>query len=170
MQIENVFSKKQLIFKLVFSSLLLVFLIIFYKAWENWLSLSYFVFAYFLAIFLLFLDEQFLCKFYAEKIESGIKDESHYFALASRNSLFLLALPFLSIFVLTSSGSIFGIAFIMAINFYLLIEMWQLRNEFLLFADRFLAMSKIQSSSKLVHKICWFALAYFAFLLLTLLF
>jgi hypothetical protein len=167
---KNIFSKKQLIFKLVFSFLLLAFLITFFKAWENWLSLTYFVLSYFFGVIFLFLDEQFLYKFYQEKIGSEVNNDLHLLMLASRNFLFLLALPFLSIFVLTSSGSIFGIALIMSINFYLLIEMWQLRDEFLLFADRFLAMSKIQTSRKLVHKICWFALAYFAFLIIILLF
>jgi len=167
---KNIFSKKQLIFKLIFSLSLLGFLIVFYKAWENWLNLGTFTLAYFLGIFLLFLDEQFLYKYYVEKIDSTIQSSSHYLTLATRNFLFILCLPFLSIFVLTSSGSVFGTAFILAINFYLLIEMWQLRNEFLLFADRFLAMSKIKVTSNLVHKICWLALVYFVFLLITLFF
>lgn len=165
----NIFSKKQLISKIILSSLLLVPLILFFKAWENMFSLASFTLAYALGIFLLLADEQLLYKFYVEKIDGGKNNDSHSLVLASRNFLFILALPFLSIFVATSSGSIFGIAFILAINFYLLIEMWQLRDEFLLFADRFLAMSKIQVTIKLVHKICWFALAYFIFLLIILL-
>jgi hypothetical protein len=147
----------------------LVPLVLFFKAWENMFSLASFTLAYALGIFLLFADEQFLYKFYIEKIDGGQNNDSHSLMLASRNFLFILALPFVSIFVATSSGSIFGIAFILAINFYLLVEMWQLRDEFLLFADRFLAMSKIQVTIKLVHKICWFALAYFIFLLIILL-
>lgn len=165
----NIFSKKQLISKLIISSLLLVPLVVFFKAWENMFGLASFTLAYALGIFLLLADEQFLYRFYVEKIDGGLNNDSHSLMLASRNFLFLLALPFLSIFVITSSGSIFGIAFVLAINFYLLIEMWQLRDEFLLFGDRFLAMSKIEVTIKLVHKICWFALAYFIFLLVILL-
>lgn len=165
----NIFSKKQLISKLIISSLLLVPLVVFFKAWENMFGLASFTLAYALGIFLLLADEQFLYRFYVEKIDGGLNNDSHFLMLASRNFLFLLALPFLSIFVTTSSGSIFGIAFVLAINFYLLIEMWQLRDEFLLFGDRFLAMSKIEVTIKLVHKICWLALAYFIFLLVILL-
>lgn len=165
----NIFSKKQIIFKVFFSFSLLIFLIVFYKAWQNALSLISFIGAYLVGIFLLYFDEQFLYKFYDEKIDSSTQDNSHFSTLATRNSMFLLILPFLSIFVLTSSGSILGIALILAINFYLLIEMWQLRNEFLLFKDRFLNMLQIKVSVGFVHKVCWFALAYFVFLLIILL-
>lgn len=165
----NVFSKKQIAFKVLFSFSLLIFLIIFYQAWQNILSLVGFIGAYLTGVFLLYFDEQFLYKFYDEKIDLSIQDSSHFSTLATRNSMFLLILPFLSIFVLTSSGSILGIALILAINFYLLIEMWQLRDEFLLFKDRFLTTSKLQVTAKLVHQICWSVLAYFVFLLLILL-
>lgn len=165
----NIFSKKQLIAKLFFSASLLLPLVIFFKAWENIYSLAAFVLAYALGLFLLLADEQFLYTFYAEKIAGEVSKDSHSFVLASRNFLFILALPFLSIFVATSSGSIFGIAFILAINLYLLVEMWQLKNNHILFADRFLAMSKIKATKELVYKICNFALAYFIFLLIILL-
>lgn len=165
----NIFSKKQMIFKVLFSFSLLVFLIIFYQAWQNTISLLSFIGAYFVGIFLLYFDEQFLYKFYDEKIDKSVQDNSHFSSLATRNSMFLLILPLLSIFVLTSSGSILGIALILAINFYLLIEMWQLRDEFLLFKDRFLDMLQIQVNARFVHQTCWFALAYFVFLLIILL-
>lgn len=166
---NSIFSKKQIIFKILFSLSLLIFLIVFYQAWQNILSLVSFIGAYLFGVSLLYLDEQYLYKLYEEKIDSTTQNDSHFSALASRNFLFLLLLPFLSIFVLTSSGSILGIALILAINFYLLIEMWQLRDEFLLFKDHFLAMSKMQINAQFVHKVCWFALAYFLFLLIILL-
>lgn len=167
---KSIFSKKQLIFKLLFSLLLLAFLIFFFKAWENVSTLIYFSSAYLLGLILLLMDELFLYRFYTDKIDTQENSDSHYPLLASRNLMFLLALPFLSIFVVTSSGSLFGIAFVLAINFYLLIELWQLRSEPLLFADHFLAMSKIAMSNDLVKKICWVALVYFIFLLIALFF
>jgi hypothetical protein len=167
---SNIFSKKQLIFKFCLTFLLLIFLLIFFKVWQNWLNALSFIFAYVVGVGFLFADEQFLYKFYEEKIDSGEQKTSHFPVLASRNAIFLLFLPFLSIFVLTSSGSILGIALVMAINCYLLIEMWQLYDESLLFTERFLAMAKIQSTNKLVHQICWCALVYFIFLLAILLF
>lgn len=166
----NIFSKKQLFFKVLFSLFFLLFLIVFFEAWSNWLTLIGFTLAYLFGVVLLFLDEQFLYKFYQEKIDSTNNDSTHFYDLASRNFIFLLALPLLSIFVLTSSGSILGIALVMAINSYLLVEMWQLKDEFLLFKDRFLAMSKIQTTPKMVRQICYIALLYFIFLVINLLF
>lgn len=165
---NNTFSKKQILFKVIFSFSLLVFLVIFFKAWQNASSLMGFVGAYSIGVFLLYFDEQFLYKFYTEKIDLSSQDDSHFPVLASRNFLFLLILPFLSIFVFTSSGSILGIALILAINFYLLIEMWQLRDEFLLFKERFLSTLKTPITAQFVRKICWFVLAYFVFLLIVL--
>lgn len=167
---KSIFSKKQLTFKLLFSLLFLAILIFFFKAWENITSLIYFTSAYFLGLILLLIDELFLYRFYTDKIDMQENSSSHNPLLASRNLMFLLALPFLSIFVVTSSGSLFGIAFVLALNFYLLVEIWQLRSEPLLFTDRFLVMSKIEVSNDLVKKICWVVLAYFVFLLIALLF
>lgn len=160
---ERIFSKQQLVFKLLFSLLLLVFLIFFFQAWQNMLSLVAFILAYLSGIVLLYLDEQYLYRLYTDKLTSGELEN-----IASRNFLFLLMLPFLSIFVVTSSGSILGIALVLAINFYLLIEMWQLRDEFIIFGERYLSMSKIKVTAKLTQQICWFALVYFIFLLLIL--
>jgi len=167
---KQLFSKKQVIFKTFFPLSLLVFLILFFKAWQNTGSLIAFIGAYILGIFLLYIDEQYLYKFYVEKIDSSFENNSHLSALASRNFLFLLILPLLSIFVLTSSGSILGIALILAINFYLLIEMWQLRHKTLLFKERFLSMFKIEITAELIRKVCWAGLIYFIFLLVILLF
>ena len=167
---KQFFSKKQILFKTFFPLSLLVFLIVFFKAWQNVGSLIGFVGAYILGLFLLYIDEQYLYKLYTEKIDLPAENNSHFSMLASRNFLFLLTLPLLSIFVLTSSGSILGIALILAINFYLLIEMWQLRSEKLLFKERFLSMFKIEITAELIRKICWAVLFYFIFLLVILLF
>ncbi len=134
---KTVFSTKQIIFKVLASLSLLFFLILFFQAWQNLSSLFMFVFAYLCGITLLYADEQFLYRFYEEKIDLNLQNSSHFSSLASRNFLFLLLLPFLSLFVLTSSGSLWGIAFILAINCYLLIEMWQLKNQPELLQQRF---------------------------------
>lgn len=165
---NSLFTKKQIFSKLFLSLLLLVFLVIFFKAWQNWQTFLSFSFAYILGGLILYLDEQYLYTLYAEKIESGDNSSSHFPELASRNLLFLLSLPFLSIFVFTSSGSVMGIAMILAINFYLLVEMWQLKDEFLLFQNRFLAMSKTRLTRTMVERICFGATAYFVLLLIIL--
>jgi hypothetical protein len=165
---NSLFTKKQILFKLFLSALLLAFLVVFFEAWQNWQTFLGFTFAYILGCVLLFLDEQYLYRFYAEKLESRVDSSSHFPELASRNVMFLLSLPFLSIFVATSSGSVMGIAMILAINFYLLVEMWQLKDEFLLFQNRFLAMSKTRLSRIMVQRLCWGVSAYFVFLLIIL--
>ena len=165
---KSLFSKKQIFLKLFLSLLLLIVLIVFFKAWQNWQTFFGFTFAYLFGTALLYLDEQYLYTLYQEKIESADNNTSHFPELASRNLLFLLSLPFLSIFVITSSGSVMGIAMILAINFYLLIEMWQLKDEFLLFQSRFLAMFKTRLTRIMVERICYGATAYFVFLLIVL--
>jgi hypothetical protein len=167
---KELFSKKQLQFQLIACFVLIVFLIIGFQAWENWLSLIAFVLAYCFGAFFLYIDEHFLCKFYQVNIEKVDESTLHSSSLATRNFLFILILPLLSIFVLTSSGSTIGRAFVISINFCLLVEMWQLRNEFLIFSDRFLSMSKVKATPRLVRQLCWFALVYFIFLLIILFF
>jgi hypothetical protein len=164
------FSKKQLFLKLSLSLLLLFLLVVYYSAWQNWNTLFSFGGAYLLGVLFLFFDEQFLYRFYEEKIDVSSQKNSHFPQLISRNFLFLLSLPLLSIFVATSSGSVFGIALIVALNFYLLVEMWQLRSEFLLFKDRFMDGIRVQATATLVKQICWGAFLYFVFLLLILIF
>lgn len=166
----TLFTKKQLVLKLILSLLFLLALIVFYSAWHNWSTLFSFALAYLIGLIFLFLDEQLLYRLYEEKIDLRTKKDSHFPKLISRNFLFLMSLPLLSIFVATSSGSVFGIALILALNFYLLVEMWQLRSEFLLFKDHFLDGTTIQPSAELIKKICWAALLYFIFLLLILVF
>jgi hypothetical protein len=161
----NSFSKKQLLLKVVLTCALLVFLIVFFQAWQNVASLIGFMAAYFLGIILLYLDEQYLYKFYIEKTGDSIENTSHFSVLASRNLLFLLLLPLLSIFVLTSSGSLLGIALILSINLYLLIEMWQLRSEPLLFKERFLSVFKGQVNQSITNRFCLVSSIYFIFLL-----
>ncbi len=166
----QLFSKRQLFFKLALSVIFLLTLVFYYNAWQNLSTLSIFVGAYFLGVILLFLDEQYLYSLYAEKIDYTEQRSSHYPQLISRNFLFLLCLPLLSIFVFTSSGSLFGIALILSLNFYLLVEMWQLHQEFLLFKDRFLDGVKVDFTAKLVRQICYGVTAYFIVLLLVLIF
>lgn len=166
----QLFSKQQLLFKLGLSLIFQLLLVLFYSAWQNLWTLSIFAGAYFLGTIFLYLDEQYLYKYYEEKIDLTVHRDSHYPDLISRSFLFLLSLPLISIFVLTSSGSVFGIALVLALNFYLLVEMWQLRLEYLLFKDRFLEMVKIKATAKQVNQICVFALLYFIFLLLILIF
>lgn len=152
---KQIFSKRQIFIKVLGSLSLLVFLIIYFQAWQNLQSLVIFIFAYLCGVAFLFADEQFLYKFYEEKIDTSFQESSHFSNLASRNFLFLLLLPLLSLFVLTSSGSLWGIAIVLAINFYLLIEMWQLKGQPILLKQRFYhhlpGIANEQQSKRLVY-------------------
>lgn len=163
------FSNYQLMVKLVLTVLLLAGLVVFYQAWHNWQSLLIFAGAYLLGAGLLWIDEQYLYQFYQEKIDVPGQEPLHFPRLITRNLLFLLSLPLLSLFLLTSSGSLPGIALVLSLNFYLLVEMWQLRREYLLFKDRFLEMANIKVSAELVKQICYGATLYFGLLLIKLL-
>lgn len=157
----RLFTPQQISVKVLGTGIFLVLLIVRYQAWSNWWTLATFVAAYLAGVLLLFIDEHYLYQFYQEKIDKPIDNDSHFPELVSRNTLFLLSLPFLSIFVLTSSGSLPGIALILALNCYVLIEMWQLRPEYLLFKDRFLQMMQLTANRQLVDRICIAAAAYF---------
>ncbi len=161
----RLFTARQTSAKLLITGIFLLLLILLYQAWSNWWTLLAFVAAYCAGVGLLFLDEHYLYQFYQDKIDKPTNNDTHFPELISRNTLFLLSLPFLSIFVFTSSGSLPGIALVLALNCYLLIELWQLRPEYLLFKDRFLQMMQIQASRQLVDRICMVATAYFFILL-----
>ena len=163
---KKIFNKKELIWKYAILLFFLISYIFFFEAWKDLTSLFLFIFAYCFAILFMVFDEQYLYRFYQDQIEESGENVSHKFPfLASRSSLFILLLPALTIFVLTSTGSFLGIAFILAINLFLLIEMFQLRNEFLLFKDRFFRDLKRNLDRREVNYICLFALLYFFLLL-----
>ncbi len=108
-----------------------------------YLQILMFIFAYTLGLFLMLGDEKYLQKIYSEELEQKI--------LITRSPLFLVSLPFLSIFMLTSTGSIAGIALILALNLVIFIEIYQLapRTEkfnqyFLMGVKKKLAVSEIK--------------------------
>lgn len=162
----KIFSYQQILVKFFLSFLLLMGLVVLVQAWQDWASLISFAGAFSLGVALLFCDEQFFYKLYADKVTMAVDLPKNANLLASRNSLFILLLPFLSIFVVTSSGSMIGTALILAINCYLLVEMWQLRQQTAIFKERFLSGIKMQLTPALTKKICYLALVYFLFLLL----
>lgn len=166
---RSVFTRKQLVFKLGLTLVLLFVFIVLYQAWHNWWTLLAFASAYLLGMALLFFDETYFYSFYEEKVDLPKQDASHFPELITRTVLFLFVLPLLSIFVVTSSGSLFGIALILALNWYLLIELWQLRRHPTQFKERFLGMTTVQVTPQLVTRMCYGASAYFCFLLLKLL-
>lgn len=166
----KVFEKKELRLKYFILFLFLVSAIVFFEAWQDWLSLVLFSLSYILAIVLMVLDEKYFYSFYQESKESSTHIEVQQKAnelpfLISRSFYFVIAMPAFSIYVLTSTGSVLAIAFVMAINLFLLVEMLQLRTEYLLFKDRFFRELNQTLSKKDVNRICLVAVLYFLFLL-----
>ncbi len=122
-----------------------------------WSELLLFIVAYGLGLFLILGDEKYLQKIYGGELEKKL--------LITRSPLFLLVLPILSIFMLTSTGSLAGIALIMAINLVILVEIWQLAPQQQVFNQYFLPGIKKEISLAEISIIKLVALLYFFLLL-----
>lgn len=116
-----------------------------------------FIFAYALGLFLMLGDEKYLQKIYSEELEQKV--------LITRSPLFLVSLPFLSVFMLTSTGSIAGIALILALNLVIFIEIYQLAPRTKKFNQYFLmgVKKKLVASEIKIIKMAFFL--YFLILL-----
>lgn len=100
------------------------------QPFSNWLMLSLGLVLGFL--FLLF-DKKVAFKFYINNQQLG-----QSIGLITRSIIFLFAYIPLALFVITSSGSPMGSGMIVAMGFTYLFELWQLRNNPALFAEKFL--------------------------------
>jgi len=136
----RIFTKSQQKNKKIFLLLALFLFILVWLIKEKWQiaglwqEIFLFIFAYSLGLFLMLGDEKYLQKVYAAELEQKI--------LITRTPLFLIGLPFLSIFMLTSTGSIVGIALILAINLVIFIEIFQLTTQSEKFNQHFLMGAK----------------------------
>jgi len=124
------------------------------RVWPEILLLTI---AYSLGLFLILGDEKYLQKIYGGELDNKF--------LVTRSPLFLLALPILSIFMLTSTGSLAGIALIMAINLVILVEIWQLAPQQQVFNQYFLPGIKKEISLAEISIIKLVTLLYFLLLL-----
>jgi len=145
----KIFSDQQeKIKKIILFISLILFIIIWlvrgqWQIAELWFSILVFIIAYGLGLFLMLGDEKYLQKIYSDELEKKI--------LITRSPLFLLILPFLSIFMLTSTGSIAGMGLILGLNLVVIIEIWQLTYQtekfnqlFLQGVKKHLVLSEIQ--------------------------
>jgi c-di-AMP phosphodiesterase-like protein len=180
-KVVKIFEKKELFWKFAILMIFLLAFIFFFEAWRDLTSLILFLVGYFVAIFLLVLDAKYFYPFYQDQIEESVQNISQQNAennqenlqnqssqlpfIISRSFYFLLVLPFLSIYALTSTGSPLAISFVMATNLFLIIEMLELRKEYLVFSDRFFRNLERPLSKKEVNRICIGVVIYFLFLL-----
>lgn len=136
----SIFNKKEEQVKKIILLVALISFVLFLlikQDWEItslWSQILLFIFSYGLGLFLMLGDEKYLQKLYLDELEEKI--------LITRSPLFILILPFLSIFVLTSTGSIVGTGLITALNLVILIEIWQLSTKEDLFNQNFLQNTK----------------------------
>jgi len=147
---DVVFSKSQHTGHYLILASLLALSILVLKLYQDWVSLLLVVLAYCAGVLILWLDEFYLHRLYCENDSDG---------LATRSTIFLLSLPLLSIFVLTSTGSIFGVAMVMAMNSYLCLEMWALYQEPILFKERFFSSFAVLKMSQ-IQRFCLLVTAY----------
>jgi hypothetical protein len=159
----NIFSKSQQKNKkvlLLISLLAFILICLIREQWQIknlWSQVLILIVAYGLGIFLMFGDEKYLQNIYTEKLEEKV--------LITRSPLFLLTLPLLSIFMLTSTGSIAGMALILAINLVILIEIWQLAGQNQKFNQYFLTAVKKKVTNLEIKIIKIIFLLYFLILL-----
>lgn len=160
----SVFNQQQeKIKKIILFAVLILFILWWLNKveWQinsSWSEILFFIVAYGLGLFLTLGDEKYLQKIYGDELDKKI--------LITRSPLFLLVLPVLSIFMLTSTGSLAGIALIMAINLVILIEIWQLAPQQKIFNQYFLQGIKKEISLSEIRIIKFIALFYFLILLI----
>ena len=162
---SQTFEKEQIVIKKI---LLLLFLALPFFLFSLGVEFFYFVLGYIVGFSIMLLDEKYFYKLYQEKVvanDSQIVGKRSQAALITRNGMFLLVLPILSLFVLSSTGSLPGIALILAMNLVLMIEFWQLKSEPLLFQERFMANLSRPLNRKNLNYFCYLVTAYFCLLL-----
>lgn len=160
----SVFNQQQeKIKKIILFAVLILFILwwlnkVEWQISSSWSEILFFIVAYGLGLFLTLGDEKYLQKIYGDELDKKI--------LITRSPLFLLVLPVLSIFMLTSTGSLAGMALIMAINLVILIEIWQLAPQQKIFNQYFLQGIKKEISLSEIRIIKFIALFYFLILLI----
>lgn len=107
-----------------------------------------------LGIGLLWLDEEIGYTWYTEPDQLANKH------LITRSPLFWLAYVPLTVFVITSSGSLIGSGLVLGIGVVLAIEMLQTYRQPAAFEDRFLKQVSRPLTESEVTKIVWFATAW----------
>ncbi|NLG06607.1 MAG: hypothetical protein GX559_02830 [Candidatus Pacebacteria bacterium] len=164
----KIFNKKEEQVKKIILLVVLILFVLFLlikQHWDisnSWSQILLFIFSYGLGLFLMLGDEKYLQKIYLDELEEKI--------LITRSPLFILILPFLSIFVLTSTGSVVGIGLIMALNLVILIEIWQLSTKEDLFNQNFLQNTKKRVNLSEMRIIQIVSSAYFLLILFLLLY
>ena len=159
----SVFSDDQVKTKKISLLLVLVLFILWWligEQWqinEIWSQILLFIFAYGLGLFLMLGDEKYLQKIYADELEKKI--------LITRSPLFIITLPFLSIFMFSSTGSLAGMGLMIAINLVVIIEVWQLANRKKVFNQYFLQGAKKQITLSEIKIIKIITFIYFLLLL-----
>lgn len=132
----NVFNKQQKRNKIILLLLFLISFILFCLMKREWqlkdscLEYLLFILSYGLGTALMLGDEKYLQQIYAEEMNKKL--------LITRSPLFLLSLALLSIFILTSTGSIAGAGLILALNIVICIEIWQLAPKIDIFNHYFM--------------------------------
>lgn len=167
--------------------LFLVLLLFYWQLWQQWWTLSVVAAAYGFGVSLMWADQKFLYTFYEDKDDVELKNSTHNLTegegkkrnldeaqslgepvVISRQPLFFLVLMPLSVFVLTSTRSLIGIALILALNLYAIIEIWQSCQRPAVFQAKYLAHSKQPLSAQEIRYGCWAATGYLLLLLLLL--
>lgn len=173
------FSKQEIFIKLLLLGGALAIFIIAFRAWENWMSLLVFIFAYVMGFSLVIGDEYIFYPIYVNKIDESTKNNSHLFddnteenanifqqpVLLSHQPLIIFSLPFITLFAITSTDSPAAVALTLSMGITLVIEMWQLFAQPKRFQQWFFATARQPLSVSEIHRFVYAATALLGVLL-----
>ncbi len=130
---------------------------------QPWQTYWLFILGGLLGLILLVSDELSLNNFYNDT-SANLSSKTVTPFLATRSILFLIALVPLSIFIVTSTGSLIGSGLIMGLILGLTVEVWQLHQQTVLFNQRFLTQMKLKLNEQQIMILLTGMCAYFVLL------
>ncbi len=113
--------------------ILIVYSLPFWLAFQPLTEFLRFLIGLGLGAALLIADERFLSPWY----NAASPDQSPRSRLITRSILFLICYVFVTIFVMTSTGSVVGIGVVLALGVLLSVELWQTWRSVVEFQQRF---------------------------------
>lgn len=122
----------------------LLFTLLHYLRKDNFNESIFYILGWGAGIALMYLDKNQLYKYYYESIY--LKDDK-FARLVTRSILFIISYFGLALFLITSSGSNFGIGIIMGIGLILGLEMWHSKLYIEFFNQYFIQSKKLWNKS-----------------------
>jgi len=118
-------------------AVLLLFSAPFFFFIQPWIEFGIFFLGLWLGAAMLLLDELWLSSWYQSGPASGEKSVETPPQLITRSVVFMAVYMLLTVFVVTSTGSLLGIGTVLGIGVLLSLELWQARHNLSVFQAKF---------------------------------